>query len=116
MTAAPLAEVFEKLKELRRQGDPSSHDLQSVLEAACEGFVVRAGCVAGALTSDGLISAIEIRTLAERVFGDPAKADAWLSRPNPGLSGQRPLDLLKDTLGAVVVREMLERIDHGVFA
>ena len=58
---------------------------------------------------------VAIKTLAERVFGDPAKADAWMSRANPGLSGQRPLDLLKDELGAAVVREMLERIDHGIF-
>jgi uncharacterized protein (DUF2384 family) len=32
------------------------------------------------------------------------------------LSGQKPADLLKDELGAAIVREMLERIDSGIFA
>jgi hypothetical protein len=61
-----------------------------------------------------LVRFLDIRTLAERVFGDGEKAEAWLTRPNSSLSGQRPLDLLKDELGTAVVREMLERIDHGI--
>jgi uncharacterized protein (DUF2384 family) len=32
------------------------------------------------------------------------------------LGGQVPSDLLKDELGGAVVREMLEQIDHGIFA
>jgi uncharacterized protein (DUF2384 family) len=32
------------------------------------------------------------------------------------LSGQKAIDLLKDELGAAVVREKLEQIDHGMFA
>jgi putative toxin-antitoxin system antitoxin component (TIGR02293 family) len=57
-----------------------------------------------------------IKMLAERVFGEEEKAEAWLHRPNASLAGQRPVDLLGDELGAAVVREMLERIDHGIFA
>jgi uncharacterized protein (DUF2384 family) len=59
---------------------------------------------------------LDIKSLADRVFGDEDKAEAWLHRPNATLSGQRPIDLLKDEPGAAVVREMLERIDHGIFA
>lgn len=108
MTATPLAEAYEKLKELRRQGNSSSDDLKSVLLHVRE--------MLETAREEGLIRTIEIKTLAERVFGSTAKADAWLSRPNPGLSGQQPLEMLKDELGAAVVREMLERIDHGIFA
>ena len=53
--------------------------------------------------------------LADRVFGDPKKAEAWLNRPNPAFSGQKPIDLLKDERGAALVREALEQIDHGIF-
>jgi hypothetical protein len=116
MTATPLAEAYEKLKELRRQGDSSGDDMRSVLDVMRGEFLLLAGHFGGTLTSAELVRAIEIRTIAERVFGDPAKADAWLSRPNSSLSGQRPIDLLKDELGAAVVREILERIDHGIFA
>jgi putative toxin-antitoxin system antitoxin component (TIGR02293 family) len=57
----------------------------------------------------------QIRALADRIFGDEKKAEDWLHRPNRSLSGQKPVDLLKDELGAVVVREMLEQIDNGFF-
>lgn len=59
---------------------------------------------------------LEIEALADRVFGDAKKAQIWLRRPNASMSGQVPLDLLKDELGAAVVREALEQIDHGIFA
>jgi putative toxin-antitoxin system antitoxin component (TIGR02293 family) len=51
--------------------------------------------------------------LADRIFGDKEKAKAWLNRPNPSLSGRRPIDLLEDEAGTAIVREILERIDHG---
>ncbi|MGQ0682723.1 antitoxin Xre/MbcA/ParS toxin-binding domain-containing protein [Bradyrhizobium sp.] len=111
MTGTPLAEAYEKLKELRRQGDSRSDDMRSVLRTVRDMVAI-----ATDERAEGLIRAIEIKTLAERVFGDAAKADAWLSRPNSSLSGQRPLEMLSDELGAAVVREMLERIDHGIFA
>jgi putative toxin-antitoxin system antitoxin component (TIGR02293 family) len=58
----------------------------------------------------------DISTLATRVFGDAENAEAWLTRPNASLSGQRPLDLVKDELGTAVVRELLEQIDYGIFS
>ncbi len=115
MTATPLAEAYEKLKDLRRQGDSGSDDMRSILDAV-RAEVLVLGSSEFVLTSEVIVRTVEIKTLAERVFGSPAKADDWLSRPNPSLSAQRPLDLLKDELGAAVVREMLERIDHGIFA
>jgi putative toxin-antitoxin system antitoxin component (TIGR02293 family) len=90
MSPRTRAQVYEDLKELRRRGelpdDPAS------------------------------IRTLDVRALADRVFGDEKKADDWLHRPNPSLSGQKPVDLLKDELGAAVVREILEQIDHGMFA
>jgi hypothetical protein len=113
MSVEQVAEVYEKLKELRRQGEPNAetpHEMELILEGLGEG-------VAKLRESDqGLIRTLEIKTLADRVFGDEEKADAWLGRPNASLSGQKPADLLKDELGAAVVRELLERIDHGIFA
>jgi len=63
-----------------------------------------------------LFRVLEIHALADRVFGDEKKANIWLRRPNSSMSGQIPLDLMKDELGAAVVREALEQIDHGIFA
>jgi len=95
-----LTEIHERLKKLRRLGE-----LRDASIVAPE-KVERLGSFARFL---------EIQTLANRVFGDE-KATAWLNRTNSALSGQKPIDLLRDELGAAVVREALEQIDHGIFA
>ncbi|KJC45548.1 MbcA/ParS/Xre antitoxin family protein [Bradyrhizobium sp. LTSP857] len=129
MNAEPLAEVFEELKQLRRLGrrrDAQAHpEITSSLEDAYA-VLVEAGqndtaelirqVIDDLSPSGSLVRTLEIRTLANRVFGDTAKAVAWLDRPNRSLSGQKPVDLLQDELGAAVVRELLEQIDHGIFA
>ena len=117
MSAEPLAEVYEKLKDLRRQGElPELDGLQPEIKDEVR-------VILGTLTEPeapeshgSLFRLIEIHTLADRVFGDQKKAEAWLNRTNPSFSGQRPIDLLRDELGAAVVREALEQIDHGIFA
>ncbi|WP_052464802.1 type II RES/Xre toxin-antitoxin system antitoxin [Geoalkalibacter subterraneus] len=53
---------------------------------------------------------------AREVFGDPAKASAWLNRPNRVLGGQTPLDLLDTIFGAEQVMNLLGRIEHGVYS
>jgi len=114
MSASP-AEVLEELKELRRHGDLNS----GILLKAVQGLPVFSSAMAslvGGPEPEVLVRLLDIRTLSERIFGDEEKAEAWLTRSNSSLSGQRPLDLLKDELGTAVVREMLERIDHGIFA
>jgi putative toxin-antitoxin system antitoxin component (TIGR02293 family) len=135
MNAKPLAEAYEELKALRRQGG-SNLEIQSRIGdqlRVMSDDVVRQG-VPGrfaelikkldsidaasveANETTNLVRILDIRTLADRIFGDENKAETWLNRPNSSLSGQKPVDLLMDELGAAVVRETLERIDHGIFA
>jgi putative toxin-antitoxin system antitoxin component (TIGR02293 family) len=87
---------YESLKDLRRKG-PVAEEAQAALAGERP-------------------SVIEIRALANSVFGDEAKAERWLGRPNTSLGGQAPLDLMKDELGLAVVRETLEQIAHGIVA
>jgi hypothetical protein len=121
MSTEPLAEAYEKLKELRRQGELLEQETagqtfqllgarypelvgQSVRELIDRSRAAR------------LTRLAEIVPLANRVFGDKQKAEKWLHRPSPSFSGQRPIDLLRDELGTAVVREALEQIDHGIFS
>jgi putative toxin-antitoxin system antitoxin component (TIGR02293 family) len=57
-----------------------------------------------------------IAVLAERVFGDAAKARRWLRKPKNSLEGETPLAFLASEAGARRVEEMLQRIDHGMAA
>lgn len=121
MSAKPFTDVYEKAKELRRQGELNTQGESSVVEllrrfAGEHADFVRKFEAWSGLADSNLLRVVEIKTLSDRVFGDEEKAEAWLHRPNASLSGQRPMDLLKDELGTAVVRELLERIDHGIFA
>jgi len=111
MSAKPLAETYEELKELRRQGglDPKIRDVIDLLKNR----LIEERDVAD---EEKVVRLLDILTLAHRVFGDQQKGAAWLNRPTASLSGQKPIDLLKDELGAAVVRETLEQIDSGIFA
>lgn len=90
-------EQYQRLKDLRRKGPLPEEALTAPI-------------------GEDVPSMSEIRALADRVFGDPAKAESWFGHPNRSMFGQRPIDLMQDQLGAVVVRDTLHQIDHGIFA
>ena len=87
-------EQYQRLKDLRRRG-PVPEDAQAAL---------------GGERPDVL----EVRALADSVFGDEARAHQWLGRPNRSLSGQTPLELMNDELGVAVVRDTLQQIAYGI--
>jgi putative toxin-antitoxin system antitoxin component (TIGR02293 family) len=57
-----------------------------------------------------------VASLAERVFGDPAKAQRWMRKPKRGLDGATPVDFLASEAGARKIEAWLHRIDHGMAA
>jgi len=125
MSMKPLAEAYERLKERRRRGGLASASQSKAEVTAPEPGIEILSWLEIKLPRDVLKAAhdeasrarlFDIVILADRVFSDKDKAEAWLNRPNTSLSGQKPADLLKDELGAAIVREMLERIDSGIFA
>ena len=65
---------------------------------------------------DGLYRLVRVQTLAELVFGDAARAKAWLHSPKERLGGTAPMDFAADTLGFEAVQAWLHEIDQGYFA
>jgi hypothetical protein len=128
MSSSKIAQLFEELKDEIRRGGTRGRAPQDDGELRKKGKYsgrVSEILVVGPTPRRGKPQSghdhppareLEVLALAERIFGDEKKADAWLKRPNASLSGQVPFDLLKDELGAAVVRETLEQIDHGIFA
>ena len=57
----------------------------------------------------------EILAKAAEVFGTQDEAEQWLERAAPGLDGRRPLDLLATPVGVELVKDLLERLDYGVY-
>lgn len=54
-----------------------------------------------------------IQLQAEQVFGNKAKADAWLSQPKTAFGGSSAIELARSEAGYAQVKDALERIDQG---
>jgi putative toxin-antitoxin system antitoxin component (TIGR02293 family) len=53
---------------------------------------------------------------AADLFGNLAKARAWLKHPQRGLGGAVPLDYAETEIGAQEVEKLLGRIKYGVYS
>src|SRR5262249_59278913 len=66
--------------------------------------------------TDRAVRLARVAELAERIFGDKAKAHRWLRKPKRTLSQATPLTYLASEAGARLVEDMLYRIDYGILA
>jgi putative toxin-antitoxin system antitoxin component (TIGR02293 family) len=68
------------------------------------------------VASDRLFRVARVGALAIEVLEDEARAVGWLKRPQVGLGGRAPLDLLTTDVGRDQVEKLLLRIEHGVYS
>lgn len=54
-----------------------------------------------------------IQLQAEQVFANKVKADFWLNQPRTAFSGSTPAELAQSESGYLLVKDALERINHG---
>lgn len=119
-------------------------DVHRVLEAGIAGSAIRRLASLYDLSNDDLtrLLGVKLRTLQRRekqarlpqgetdrlwraavilgeatdVLGSRAKASSWLHRENRALAGMRPLDMLATEAGYEEVRNLLGRIEWGVWS
>ena len=106
--------AVEQVKERASLTDPELARLLGIGEATLR----RARSSRAALdsaTSDRLYRLSKVIAVAEEVLEDADNAMTWLRRPQPGLGGQVPLELLVTQAGADQVETLLRRIDFGVY-
>ena len=66
--------------------------------------------------SDRALRLASVLALASRVLGSQDAAERWLTTPAMGLDRHLPLELLQSSEGTAMVRTLLQRMDHGVYA
>lgn len=66
--------------------------------------------------SDRAVRVARITSMAEQVFGEPARAWQWLRKPKNFLAGKSPIEMLATEVGARIVEEVIFRIDYGIAA
>ena len=76
----------------------------------------RVDSLLGSRHSDAAIALIQVTDMADRVLGNRALAEQWLSHPAIALDGNRPLDMLTTNPGIAAVKDLLTRMEYGVYA
>ena len=66
--------------------------------------------------SDRLYRLARVAAQAQNVFESAQTATSWLKRPNRGVNGHAPVDLLDTDAGTQQVVELLDRIEYGVYS
>ncbi|WP_310486777.1 antitoxin Xre/MbcA/ParS toxin-binding domain-containing protein [Chamaesiphon sp. VAR_69_metabat_338] len=66
--------------------------------------------------SDRLYRLARVAAQAQEIFESADTATSWLKRPNRGLNGRVPVDLLDTDAGTEQVVELLDRIEYGVYS
>ena len=63
-----------------------------------------------------MVRVARIVSLANHVFGNPAKALKWLRTPTDGMGSRNPLSMLRTDAGGRIAESRLWQVDEGIFA
>ena len=69
-----------------------------------------------AALSERIVSLADIYSYGYEVFEDEKRFNQWMFRPNKALAGQAPYDLLDNQFGREEVRNIIGRIEFGVYS
>ncbi len=66
--------------------------------------------------SDRTLRLNSVTRQATDVLGSREAAEHWLTRPAIGLDQHKPIELLQSSEGTELIKTLLTRMDHGVYA
>lgn len=66
--------------------------------------------------SDAIYRLAMLIKLATELFDDEKRALEWMREPVYGLAGKRPLDMVSTSVDFEIVKDLIGRVEHGVFA
>jgi putative toxin-antitoxin system antitoxin component (TIGR02293 family) len=69
-----------------------------------------------AVLSEKIVGLADIYAYGYEVFGEKERFNTWMFRPNKAIGGVLPFDLVKNQFGREEVRNLIGRIEHGVYS
>jgi putative toxin-antitoxin system antitoxin component (TIGR02293 family) len=69
-----------------------------------------------ASVSERIVSLADLYSYGYEVFEDEDRFNEWMFRPNKALGAKRPYDLIDNQYGREEVRNVIGRIDYGVYS
>ena len=66
--------------------------------------------------SDAIYRLAMLLKIATELFDDEERALGWMRENVYGLGGKRPLDMVSTTVDFEIVKDLIGRLEHGVFS
>ena len=66
--------------------------------------------------SEKILGMADLYSYGFEVFEDENRFNQWMSKPNKALGGQAPYDLIDNQFGREEVKNLIGRIDYGVYS
>lgn len=70
----------------------------------------------GAVLSEKIVGLADIYSYGYEVFEDEDRFNRWMFRPNQALGGKAPYDFIDNQFGREEVKNLIGRIDYGVYS
>lgn len=106
-----------KLESLKSKTDLNYEKLSIILSTTRATLINKKGTEAFSTSlSERILSIADLYSYGFEVFEDETKFREWIRRPNQALGGKTPFELLDNQFGREEVKNLIGRIDHGVYA
>ncbi len=123
MTPVEKMEMFRggiskaKLEALKQKTNLDYDRLSTLLSTTRATLINKKGTEPfGAALSERIVSIADVYSYGFEVFEDEAKFNQWVVRPNLALGGKQPFDLLDNQFGREEVKNLIGRIEYGVYS
>ena len=105
------------LEELKQKAGLDYDQLASILSVGRATLINKKGNDKFNQTlSEKILGLADIYSYGYEVFEDKERFNEWIFRPNRSLGGQMPYDLLDNQYGREEVKNVIGRIDFGVYS
>ena len=105
------------LENLKEKTGFDYHQLSKVLSVARATLINKKGNDRFDISiSEKIVSVADIYSYGYEVFEDESRFNDWIFRANAALGGQSPFDLLDSQYGREEIKNLIGRIDYGVYS
>ena len=105
------------LEHLKDKADLDYNQLSKVLSVARATLINKKGSAKfDAGLSEKIVGVADIYSYGYEVFEDKKRFNKWIFKSNQSLGGQSPYDLLDNQYGREEVKNLIGRIEYGVYS
>ncbi len=107
----------KKLESLKSKINLDYDKLSTILSTTRATLINKKGTEHfSAALSERIVSIADLYSYGFEVFEDETKFNEWIFRPNQALGGRPPFELLDNQFGREEVKNVIGRIDYGVYS